>query len=44
MIMEQYGDELDGNYLANDFINDSVDNDEMSHSEAWFLQGWKGAY
>ncbi len=45
MIMGQYGDESDEEpYLPDEFINQCVDDDEMTPGEAWFLQGWREAY
>jgi len=45
MIMDHYNSyNEDDFYIPDDYIEQSVENDEMSPKEAWFLQGWKSAY
>lgn len=30
-------------YLSDEFVEDSLDSDGISHEEAWFIYGWKEA-
>lgn len=40
MIMDHYNEDEDV-YLAEEYVNQNVEDDEMSPSEAWFIKGWK---
>jgi len=38
-----YSDDVEGEYLSAEFVEQSLDSDEISAEEAWFIYGWKRA-